>query len=123
MIQEGQIVLFSFPQTDLQVAKLRPALVLRRLPGQYDDWLVCMISTQLYQEIPEVDEIVNQSDQDFPETGLKESSVIRVTRLAVVAAGILHGSIGHLDEKRFSGIRTRLSNWILGTAGSILPSP
>ena len=33
MIAEGQIVLFRFPQTDQEAGKLRPALVLRRLPG------------------------------------------------------------------------------------------
>jgi mRNA interferase MazF len=37
MIDEGQIVLFKFPQTDQKIGKLRPALVLRRLPGQFDD--------------------------------------------------------------------------------------
>lgn len=42
MIFEGQIVLFRFPQTDQTEGKLRPALVLRRLPGKFDDWLICM---------------------------------------------------------------------------------
>ena len=34
MITEGQIILLKFPQTDLQKVKLRPALVIRKLPGQ-----------------------------------------------------------------------------------------
>jgi len=46
MRQAGQIVLFRFPQTDLEEGKLRPALLLGRLPGEYDDWLICMISSQ-----------------------------------------------------------------------------
>ena len=50
MIDEGQIVLFNFPQTDQKIGKLRPALVLRRLPGRFDDWLICMISSQLHQQ-------------------------------------------------------------------------
>lgn len=29
MIQEGQVVLFEFPQTDQKTGKLRPAIVLR----------------------------------------------------------------------------------------------
>ncbi|MBA4417504.1 MAG: hypothetical protein C0392_06300 [Syntrophus sp. (in: bacteria)] len=33
MTAEGQIVLFRFPQTDQQSGKLRPALIIRRLPG------------------------------------------------------------------------------------------
>jgi hypothetical protein len=47
MISEGQIVLFRFPKTDQTIGKLRPALVLRRLPGQHHDWLICMISSNL----------------------------------------------------------------------------
>jgi len=50
MIKEGQIILFRFPQTDLQEAKLRPALVLREVKGRYDDWLICMISSRIYQK-------------------------------------------------------------------------
>jgi hypothetical protein len=42
MISEGQIVLFRFPQTDLQAGKLRPALVVRKLPGRHEDWLIAM---------------------------------------------------------------------------------
>ncbi|MFP4379233.1 MAG: type II toxin-antitoxin system PemK/MazF family toxin, partial [Candidatus Sumerlaeia bacterium] len=72
MIQAGQIVLFAFPRTDLQKSKMRPALVLRALPGQYSDWLICMISSNTHQCIPEF----------FNETGLKRESVIRTTRLA-----------------------------------------
>ena len=34
MIREGHVVLFRFPQTDQSRGKLRPALVVRKLPGQ-----------------------------------------------------------------------------------------
>jgi hypothetical protein len=33
MIQEGQIVLFAFPQTDQVAGRLRPTLVLQSLPA------------------------------------------------------------------------------------------
>jgi len=42
MIKSGQIVLFKFPQTDQLDAKLRPALLIGRLPGQFADWLICV---------------------------------------------------------------------------------
>ena len=37
MICEGQIVLFTFPQTDQSAGKLRPALVVRSLPGVHEE--------------------------------------------------------------------------------------
>ncbi|OPY67119.1 MAG: hypothetical protein A4E57_02489 [Syntrophorhabdaceae bacterium PtaU1.Bin034] len=49
MIAEGQTVLFRFPQTDQQEGKLRPALVIRKVPDRYEDWLVCMISSRVEQ--------------------------------------------------------------------------
>ena len=58
MKQAGQVVLFRFPHADLEEGKLRPALLLRRLPGEYDDWLTCMISSQVRHYIPEFDEII-----------------------------------------------------------------
>ena len=84
MKEAGQVVAFRFPQTDLEQGKLRPALLLGKLPGNYDDWLICMISSQTHQHIVGFDEIVQESDVDFGESGLKVTSVIRVGRLAVV---------------------------------------
>ncbi|CAD7781271.1 hypothetical protein DMNBHIDG_02594 [Candidatus Methanoperedenaceae archaeon GB37] len=36
MVKEGHVVLFRFPQTDLKEGKLWPALVIKKLPGEYD---------------------------------------------------------------------------------------
>ena len=100
MIQDSQIVLFPFPQANQSTGKLRPALVLRRLPGLHDDWLICLISSQLRHQVPGVDEIVYDTDPDFADTGLKVTSVIRVCRLAVVSAGTLQGAVGNLTPQR-----------------------
>lgn len=83
MKQAGQIVLFRFPQTDMAAGKLRPALLLGRVPGPYEDWLVCMISSQLRQYNDGFDEIVREDDVDFGASGLKVPSVIRVGRLRI----------------------------------------
>lgn len=115
MITEAQIVLFRFPQTDQAEAKLRPALVLRRLPGQYNDWIICMISSQLHQEIPDFDEVITPTDSDFQQSGLKLASVIRISRLAVVNSDVLLGKLGQIDTQRLSRIKQRLAIWIQGT--------
>jgi mRNA interferase MazF len=115
MIHDGQVVLFTFPQTDQIVGKVRPALLIRRLPGSHDDWLVCMISTRIHQQVAGLDEVITDTDPEFRAMGLRKPSVIRVTRLAVVAAETLHGSVGQLTTTRLQSIRARLANWILGT--------
>ena len=115
MIAEGQIVLFKFLQTDQTVGKLRPALVLRRLPGQHNDWLICMVSSHLKQRVPDFDEIITPDDLDFKESGLKVPSLIRIGRLAVVEGDILVGKLGQIGAKRLLRIRQKLFRWIQGT--------
>ena len=115
MIQGGQVVLFRFPQTNQIPSKIRPALVIREIPGSYGDWLICMISSQLSQQIPEFDEIIREDDADFGRSGLKTTSVIRISRLAVVNRKVLLGSIGDIDSERLMSIKKKLSEWIIGT--------
>jgi mRNA interferase MazF len=108
----GQVVVFRFPQTDLAAGKLRPALLLGKLPGEYDDWLIRMISSQTRRSIPEFDEIVQENDDDFGASGLKMTSVIRVGRLAVVSGELLLGAIGQVSSERLSRVKNHLSEWL-----------
>ena len=112
MKEAGQVVVFRFPQTDLEEGKLRPALLLGKLPGNYDDWLICMVSSQTRQYIDGFDEIVRENDNDFGESGLKVTSVIRVGRLAVVSGDILIGAIGQVSNERLSKVKRHLSDWL-----------
>lgn len=107
----GQVVLFRFPQSDLEEGKLRPALLLGRLPGEYKDWLICMISSRLRHCVADFDELVQASDVDFAESGLKVPSVIRIGRLAVVTEETLLGAIGQIARERLERIKKRLADW------------
>ncbi|MFQ3582759.1 MAG: type II toxin-antitoxin system PemK/MazF family toxin [Chloracidobacterium sp.] len=91
---------------------MRPALLLGKLPGEYDDWLICMISSQTRQYIAGFDEIVKDGDQDFEPSGLKVASVIRVGRLAVVSGEILLGAIGEISPERLKRVQQNLANWL-----------
>jgi mRNA interferase MazF len=75
-MKEGNIVLVDLPQSG-GGSKLRPALILRQLP-KYNDFLVCGISTQINQYIKDLDEILNEDDIDFDQTGLNKTSLIRI---------------------------------------------
>ena len=43
MISAGDILAFRFPQSDLIEGKLRPALAIKKIEGNFDDWLVCSV--------------------------------------------------------------------------------
>jgi len=112
MISEGDIFLFRFPQSDLGVGKLRPALLIKRIHGGFDDCLVCMISTQTRHQIPDLEVVFSERMPGFDKTGLKKESLIRTNRLAVVHPSVFTGKLGSLPTEVFDEIRTRLAEWI-----------
>jgi mRNA interferase MazF len=112
MKKSGQIVLFRFPQTDLLEGKFRPSLLISKLPGDYDDWLICMISSQIHHYIAGFDELIRENDLDFAESGLMTLSVIRISRLAVVEGKMLVGAVGQISQERFQRIKNRLADWL-----------
>ena len=112
MKQAGQIVLTPFPYTDLSGAKLRPVLMLRRASARFDDWLVCMVSSQIQQADAGFDELLVPEDSDYALAGLKAPSVLRLSRLAVLDGALLVGCIGHVNDERLARVRRRLADWI-----------
>jgi len=112
MKKSGQIVLFRFPQTNQMPGKLRPALLLEKLPGAYDDWLICMLSTQLQHYMAGFDEMIDETAPDFLDSGLKEASIIRVGRFAVVEGSMLIGSIGEISQERLKRIKFNIAHWL-----------
>ncbi len=112
MAQAGDIALFPFPQTNLVAGKLRPALLIKPLPSYPDDWLVCMISSQLHQYVSGLDEIVSPTDADFVSSGLASESCIRVSRLAIVSHSIFLGKMGEISAQRLEHIKLSLISWI-----------
>jgi mRNA interferase MazF len=71
-----------------------------------------MISSQVKQFIPELDELISPQESDFHLSGLSTISVIRASRLAVVAAEIFVGQLGEIAPERHRRIRERLSDWL-----------
>ena len=60
-MKESDVILTPLFQADVDI-KYRPAIVLREMPLPYQDLLVCGVSTQLNQYVPEFDEIISPSD-------------------------------------------------------------
>jgi mRNA interferase MazF len=69
-LSPGDVVLIPLSQFSGGPAKLRPALLLASLPGPYQTQLVCGVSTQLHQQVPDWDELIQPGDADFPSSGL-----------------------------------------------------
>ncbi len=105
----GDIGLISLPQFGGGPAKLRPALLLARLPGPYQQLLVCGISTQLHALVPDWDEFIDNTDAGFAASGLHQKSVIRLSYLYAASATEIVGIIGSIDAGRLSRLLSRLA--------------
>ena len=108
---EGEIVLVNIQQADGQ-RKNRPAVYLREI-RPYGDLLVCGISTQLRQEVPEFDEIIGPTESDFDQSGLSAPSLIRLGYLATVPANHVLGTIGSIASERHERLLRSLSEYLV----------
>ncbi len=108
----GDVALMPFPFTNLASSKKRPVMLLRKLDNSHDDWLVCMISSQLHQLNPDLDWQLHQSEPEFGDSGLKTSSVFRLSRIAVLDGSLLIGKLGRVSERRLYELRKHLAERI-----------
>lgn len=109
-MQESNIVLIDFLQAD-GGSKVRPALILKRLP-KYQDYLVCGISSQTHQFIEDFDLIIDEDDNYFGRTGLRKTSIIRLFFLAVVSSDSISGSIGKIPHSLHKKLLERLATFL-----------
>ena len=111
-MREGEIILANLPQSDGNL-KLRPVLLLKQLPG-YNDFLTCGISTQLHQLINGFDELLDETNIHFIQTGLRQPSIIRLGFLAVIPGNKIPGSIGRIDLSLHKNLLERLAKHLTG---------
>lgn len=109
-MRSGDIVLTVIPQDEQQ--KIRPVLILKILP-KYNDLLVCAVSSQLHQHIPDFDIILENTDQAFASSGLKITSVFRLANLAVLPKEDIIGTIGFLQKELHEKLLKTLADYLI----------
>jgi mRNA interferase MazF len=97
---KGDLILVPFPFTDLTGSKLRPALVL--IAGR-DDVTVAFLTTQLRWTEP-CDIVIEPTK----ENGLKQRSLIRLSKLATIDAELVAGILGEIGEQLLSDVDSNL---------------
>jgi mRNA interferase MazF len=97
---KGDIVLITFPFTDLSSSKLRPAVVLAE---SNLDLTVCFITSQLgWQETTDVP--LNPSTV----SGLRKTSLVRTSKIATLDRTLAKGLLGKLSDAELSYLDTKL---------------
>ena len=97
---KGDIVLITFPFTDLSGSKLRPAVILANTSF---DLTVCFITTQTqWQEPTDVLLTPNSSNR------LKKQSLIRTNKIATLDKALAKGLLGKLSPIELSDLNNKL---------------
>src|SRR4051812_2434223 len=96
----GEIVVLPFPQTDLQVGKRRPALVVADLPG--DDLILCQITSQARHQDGYS---VTLTSVDFEHGQLSIDSYIRANRLFTVDRSVVVYVAAKVNDRKLSEAR------------------
>lgn len=109
-MSEGDVAIAALPQADGQM-KNRPIVILRAVPP-FDDFLVGAISTQLHLRVANLDELMLGNDPDFPASGLKKPSLIRLGCLATLPPASVLGRIGSLSPARHQKLLTQLAHFL-----------
>ena len=110
-MKEGDVLLATLRQAD-GALKDRPVVFLRRMPP-FQDLLVCGVSTQLQQAVPDFDELLSPTDSDYRTSGLKAASVVRLGFLAVLPLSSFRGRIGSISAARHIRLLTTLAEFLL----------
>ena len=94
----GDVVIFPFPQTNLQIGKNRPALVLVDLPG--DDLILCQITSQLRFD----GFSIALNSTDFARGSLPLVSYLRPNRLFTVDRAVVSRVAAHVKDAKLQEV-------------------
>jgi mRNA interferase MazF len=98
ILSRGDVVLTRFPFTDLTGVSLRPAVVVSQ--GQIgQDIVLVAISSVVRGILASTDYTVETTHLEFPLTGLRVTSVLRVHKLAAVERSVIVRRLGHLGPQ------------------------
>src|SRR5258706_3814520 len=97
---KGDIVLITFPFTDLSGSKLRPAVI---LTDTTLDLTVCFITTQIqWQEPTDVTLLPNLTNR------IKKQSLIRTSKIATLDRSLGKGLLGRLTPNELTELNNKL---------------
>ena len=110
-MQKGTIVLTKFPFTDLSSNKRRPAIIVSGESIDKMDVIVAFITTSQIQNFNLNNCLYFDIDRpDFKISGLKNTSVIRLDKLATLKKSIFTGELGKVGTQTIKEINEKLRN-------------
>ena len=105
-LARGDVVLVTFPFTDLSSTRVRPALVVGRVAG--DDLILAFITSRTTAADPRGSCLLGSSDADFPRTGLKVDSLVRLDKLVTLHRRLVLRRLGQIGPSTTGVVNSAL---------------
>jgi mRNA interferase MazF len=109
-LRQGDVVLVPFPFADLTGQKVRPAVTVSANP-QGPELIVAFITSVLTNRSPRGAEVeLLNSDPEFPSTGLKVDSLIRLDKVVTLSTSVIQrrlGTSGPATQRKISAMLRR----------------
>ena len=104
-LEPGDVVLLSFPFTDLQSSKVRPGLVLTK---KGEDIIILGIFSNVPENLQASWIKIDEVNETFSQTGLKKASIIKTEKIAVIHQSLIRKKLGHLPSKLMEQVKQTL---------------
>jgi mRNA interferase MazF len=98
----GEVVVLPFPQTNLQLGKRRPSLVVASFPG--DDLILCQITSQFHSD----NQSVPLTAKNFDQGQLTMDSFIRPNRLFTVEQSVILYTVGKIKDTKLHEVHAKI---------------
>ena len=92
----NKVVLVPFPFDDLSATKVRAAVCLTDPIGPHRHVVLAFVTSQAPSTPLETDVPIDAGGPEFPLTGLRLSSVLRLHRLMTVTSSVIQRELGEL---------------------------
>ncbi len=113
-MKPGDVVLITYPFTDLSAIKLGPALVISSVEyNQRQDDVIFLPITHNVSRISQEDVTIQTIDDGFQETGLKRASAIRVGKIFTLQKDLPKSRLGNVSVELLNKIRLSLKKLLV----------
>ena len=102
----GQVVLATFPFSDLKSTKLRPCLIIGI--AEFDDVALCQITSQPYQSM----RAVSLTSLDFKVGSIVADSFIRPDKIATLDRSMIKKILGDLNDIKLREVKKKLDEFL-----------
>ncbi len=108
-LKRGDIVLVPFPFTNLSSRKVRPAIIISPDPQGEDVILAFISSSQTFLKSTSTDCLLESAHPDFLKTGLKKTSVFKLSKLITLHHSVILRRLGNASKELQSELDKRLA--------------